>query len=119
MENSNAQKLIKTIQNEVIANGINPSVIVPHLKKLREFALLEQKPAVVKALRLAYEHIEANNDFLIPIPSDEPIDESENISESTNVESFNFMLSLLLDTDNKINIEDSKTYNKLFQEFNA
>ena len=117
MENSNAQSLIKKIQNEVIANGIQADYLIPELKKLREFALLEQKPVIVKALRLAYEHIEANNDFLIPIPSDEPIDEVENETESTNTESFNFMLSLLLDTDNKLNIEDLRNYNKLLQEF--
>lgn len=117
MENSNAQSLIKKIQNEVIANGIQADSLIPELKKLREFALLEQKPAVVKALRLAYEHIEANNDFLIPIPSDEPIEDAENEMYSTNTESFNFMLSLLLDTENKHNIEDLKNYNKLLQEF--
>lgn len=117
MENSNAQSLIKKIQNEVIANGIQADSLIPELKKLREFALLEQKPAVVKALRLAYEHIEANNDFLIPIPSDEPIEDAENEMDSTNTESFNFMLSLLLDTENKHNIEDLKNYNKLLQEF--
>lgn len=117
MENSNAQNLIKKIQNEVIANGINAEYLVPELKKLREFALLEQKPVVVKALRLAYEHIEANNDFLIPIPSDEPIEDAEATVESTNVESFNFMMSLLLDTNNKLNIEDLRAYNKMFQEF--
>lgn len=117
MENSNAQSLIKKIQNEVIANGIQADYLIPELKKLREFALLEQKPVIVKALRLAYEHIEANNDFLIPIPSDEPIDEVENETESTNTESFNFMLSLLLDTDNKLNIEDLRNYNKMLQEF--
>ena len=117
MENSNAQNLIKKIQNEVVANGIQSDYLVPELKKLREFALLEEKPVIVKALRLAYEHIENNNDFLIPIPSDEPIEEVEIVTESTNIESFNFMLSLLLDTENKLNIEDLRNYNKMLQEF--
>ena len=63
MENSNAQKIIKALQAEVISNGIVANTIVPELKKLREFALLEEKPVLVKALRLAYEHIEENNDF--------------------------------------------------------
>lgn len=118
MENSNAQKLIKQIQGEIISNGINSATIVPELKKLREFALLEENPVVVKALRLAYEHIENNNDFLIEIPSDEPVDENEEIEfGSTNTESLNYLLSLMLDLNNKHNIADLKDYNKLMQEF--
>ena len=119
MENSNAQKLIKQIQGDIISSGIVVDTIVPELKKLREFALLEENPVVVKALRLAYEHLEKNNDFLIPIPSDEPVDENE-ISEfnSTNTESLNYLLSLMLDLENKHNIIDLKEYNKLLLEFN-
>lgn len=118
VENSNAQKLIKQIQGEIISNGIDVNVIVPELKKLREFALLEENPVVVKALRLAYEHIEKNNDFLIQIPSDEPVDENEiNEFGSTNTESLNYLLSLMLDLENKHNILDLKDYNKLMLEF--
>jgi len=118
VENSNAQKLIKQIQGEIISNGINVDTIVPELKKLREFALLEENPVVVKALRLAYEHIENNKDFLIEIPSDEPVDENESAEfGSTNTESLNYLLSLLLDLENKHNIVDLKDYNKLMLEF--
>lgn len=118
MENSNAQKLIKQIQGEIISNGIVVENIVTELKKLREFALLEENPVVVKALRLAYEHIENNSDFLIAIPSDEPVDENEiNEFGSTNTESLNYLLSLMLDLENKHNIADLKDYNKLMLEF--
>ena len=118
VENSNAQKLIKQIQGEIISNGIDVNTIVPELKKLREFALLEENPVVVKALRLAYEHIEKNNDFLIQIPSDEPVDENEiNEFGSTNTESLNYLLSLMLDLQNKHNILDLKEFNKLMLEF--
>ena len=118
VENSNAQKIIKNLQSDVIANGIVTEVLVPELKKLREFALLEEKPVLVKALRLAYEHLEANNDFLINIPSDEPVEEDLEVSvTSTNTESFNYFLSLMLDLNNKHNIADLKDYNQQFQEF--
>lgn len=118
MENSNAQKLIKQIQGEIVSNGIVADTIVPELKKLREFALLEENPVVVKALRLAYEHIELNNDFLIEIPSDEPVDENEvNEFSSSNTESLNYLLSLMLDLENKHNISDLKDYNKAMLEF--
>ena len=118
MENSNAQKIIKNLQSEVITNGIVIDTLVPELKKLREFALLEEKPVLVKALRLAYEHIEANNDFLVNIPSDEPIDETiETETNNTNTESFVYFMSLMLDLDNKHNIADLKDYNTQFQTF--
>ncbi|WCM42877.1 hypothetical protein MG290_04110 [Flavobacterium sp. CBA20B-1] len=118
MENSNAQKIIKALQADVVANGIVADNLVPELKKLREFALLEEKPFLVKALRLAYEHIEENNDFLVNIPSDEPIeDEMEINSENTATESFNYFLSLMLDLDNKHNVADLKEYNVQFQQF--
>lgn len=115
MENSNAQKIIKNLQAEVIANGIAVETIIPELKKLREFALLEEKPFLVKALRLAYEHLEEHQNFLINIPSDEPIDEAlDNTTALTNTESFNYFLSLMLDVDNKHNIADIKEYNQQF-----
>lgn len=117
MENSNAQKIIKALQAEVISNGIVSKTIVPELKKLREFALLEEKPVLVKALRLAYEHIDEKNDFLVTIPSDEPIEEDEQINtENSTTESFTYFMSLMLDLDNKHNLADLKEYNQQFLE---
>lgn len=118
MENSNAQKIIKALQAEVISNGIVAKTIVPELKKLREFALLEEKPVLVKALRLAYEHIEENDDFLVNIPTDEPIEEDVEITnDNSSTESFTYFMSLMLDLDNKHNAADLKEYNQQFQQF--
>ena len=118
MENSNAKKIIKNLQVEVITNGIVADTVVPELKKLREFALLEENPVLVKALRLAFEHIEANNDFLVTIPSDEPIeDELDTRTENSNTESFTYFMSLMLDLNNKHNVADIKDYNTQFQSF--
>jgi len=117
VENSNAQKIIKALQAEVISNGIVATSVVPELKKLREFALLEEKPVLVKALRLAYEHIEEKNDFLVNIPSDEPIEEDSEISnENSSTESFTYFMSLMLDLENKHNLADLKEYNQQFQQ---
>lgn len=115
MENSNAQKIIKNLQAEVVANGIVAETIIPELKKLREFALLEEKPFLVKALRLAYEHLEKHQNFLITVPSDEPIDDELPVNaDLTSTESFNYFLSLMLDMDNKHNVADIKEYNQQF-----
>ncbi|MTG98431.1 hypothetical protein NWE55_16295 [Myroides albus] len=124
MENANALKLIKQIQSDLIANGLVVESIVEDLKKLREFALLEEKPVLVKGLRLTYEHIENNQAFLIPIPSDEPIEEGEESTveaskstEKTDLESLQYLLSLFKDVDNKHNLADLREYNSRFQAF--
>lgn len=121
MENPNAQKLIKKVQSDLITNGLIVEDIVADLKKLREYALLEEKPVLVKAIRLTYEHIQNNNGFLIEIPSDEPVEEIEdnlNLLEPTNdLESLNYILSLFKDIENKHNLADLKEYNSKLQDF--
>ncbi|MEC4113936.1 hypothetical protein [Myroides pelagicus] len=125
MENANALKLIKQIQSDLIADGLVVSSIVESLKKLREFALLEEKPVLVKGIRLAYEHIENNHAFLIAIPSDEPVEEEENengseaknTTEQTDLESLQYLLSLFKDVENKHNLADLREYNSRFQAF--
>lgn len=116
MENANALKLIKKIQSDLISDGLVVENIVADLQKLREFALLEEKPVLVKSIRLAYEHIQNNNAFLIAIPSDEPIEEEEATNATTqeaknDLESLQYLLSLYKDINNKHNLEDLKDYN--------
>lgn len=124
MENTNALKLIKKIQSDLIANGLVVDNIVTDLKKLREFALLEEKPVLVKGIRLAYEHLLANEAFLISIPSDEPIedefeDEEINDEPKNDLESLQYLLSLFKDADNKHNLSDLREYNAKLQSFKA
>jgi hypothetical protein len=116
VENANALKLIKKIQSDLISDGLVVENIVADLQKLREFALLEEKPVLVKSIRLAYEHIQNNNAFLIAIPSDEPIEEEEATNATTqeaknDLESLQYLLSLYKDINNKHNLEDLKDYN--------
>lgn len=122
MENPTAQKLIHKIQLDLFKNGFNTDSLVTDLKKLREYALEEQNPVLVKAIRLAYEHIEENGAFLIGIPDDEPLEgENENteinVSSENNVESLEYLLSLFTDLKNKNNISDLREYNKAFQAY--
>jgi len=116
VENANALKLIKKIQSDLISDGLVVENIVADLQKLREFALLEEKPVLVKSIRLAYEHIQNNNAFLIAIPSDEPIEEEETTNATAqeaknDLESLQYLLSLYKDINNKHNLEDLKDYN--------
>lgn len=115
MENSKANKLIHELLEEVKSNGINQDFLVPELQKLRTFALEENKPSVVKSLRLAYEHLAKNNSFEIAIPDDEPIDEASNIEKVYGRESLEYYLSLFLDLNNRHNLSDIKEYNEKLQ----
>lgn len=121
MENRYAQKLLEKIQKDLIKNNFEVASIVEDLKKVRVYSLEEQNPVVTKALRLAYEHLAANNSFLIGIPDDEPLDEETEattvISKENDLESFEYFLSLLTDLTKKNNLLDLKEYNKAFVAF--
>ena len=122
VENPTAQKLIHKIQLDLFKKGFDASTLVGDLKKLREYALEEQNPVLVKAIRLTYEHIEANDAFLIAIPDDEPIEGFEDnatgsASSENNLESLEYLLNLFTDLKNKNNLSDLKDYNNAFLAF--
>lgn len=122
MENPSAQKLINKIQLDLFKKGFDAEVLIADLKKLREYSLEEQNPVLTKAIRLAYEHLEANGAFLIPIPDDEPLEEGEEVTKSTaatenDLESLEYLISLFSDLSHKNNLLDLKEYNKAFLEF--
>lgn len=120
MKNKKAIELIDKILEDLDRTGINTETLIDSIKALRAYALEEQVPLVVKTLRLTYEHIEANDSFLIPMPKEEveegeeeqeqPISEAE---EATPLESLKYLLSLLKNLNNKINIADLKEYRDL------
>ncbi|MFI1770946.1 hypothetical protein [Thalassobellus citreus] len=119
MENNKAIKLIDKILANLDETGINTEALIEDIKALREFALEAQIPLVVKVLRLTYEHIEANESFLIPILDDEPIEEEGVVLEadSNPVESLKYLISLIKNLDNKMNIADLKEYRDLLNNY--
>jgi hypothetical protein len=122
VENPSAQKLINKIQLDLFKTGFNAETIVTDLKKLREYSLEENIPVLTKALRLTYEHIEANGAFLVPIPDDEPLDGEEMVSDvapgtENNLESLEYLISLFSDLSHKNNMSDLREYNKALLEF--
>lgn len=121
MENKNAQKILDTAIAALNNKKFDASALVEDLKKVREFALIEENPTVTKALRLAYEHLDNNDAFLIAIPEDdaieddaEEIDSEPTFQEENDLESLAYFLSLFLDIEKKNNILDLKEYNALF-----
>ncbi len=119
MENKKAIKLIDKILNNLDKTGINTDTLIEDIKALREYALEEQIPLVVKVLRLTYEHIEANETFLIPILDDEPIDDENVVTEADSdpIESLKYLISLIKNLDNKMNIADLKEYRDLLNNY--
>jgi hypothetical protein len=108
LENKKAIKLVDKILNNLDKTGINAETLIDDIKELRSYALEEQIPLVVKVLRLTYEHIEQTNSFFIPIPNDDEVEEDN--MENEPVESLKYLLSLIKNLNNKINVSDLKDY---------
>ncbi|MXN89766.1 hypothetical protein GR160_00865 [Flavobacterium sp. Sd200] len=122
MENPSAQKLINKIQLDLFKKGFDAEVLIADLKKLREYSLEENNPVLTKAIRLTYEHLEANGAFLIPIPDDEPLEDEELVTDEApanenNLESLEYLINLFSDLSHKNNILDLREYNKAFLAF--
>ncbi|WP_396141284.1 hypothetical protein [Flavobacterium sp.] len=122
MENKKALQLIEKNLKELAKNKFSVTSIVADLKTVRELTLDLQNPVVTKSLRLASEHLENNDAFLIAIPADEPIDADATanevyFSEANNIESLQYYLSLFIDLSKKNNLLDIKEYNKAFLSF--
>ena len=114
MENQKAQKLLNKIQRDLIRNGIIINTLVEDLKELRTFAVEEENPLLTKVIRLTYEHIEEYETFAIPIPEDEPLDDAEEETPiegtATPQESLDYLLSLISESNNKLNILELREY---------
>ena len=117
MENKAAIKLIDKILANLDKTGINTDKLIDDIKQLRTYALEAEIPLVVKVLRLTYEHIEENSSFLIPMLVDEDDAEVEVEVENESVESLKYLLSLIKNLNNKINISDLKEYRELLNNF--
>ena len=118
MENKAAIKLIDKILANLDKTGINTDKLIDDIKQLRTYALEAEIPLVVKVLRLTYEHIEENSSFLIPILVDEDDDDDAEVEvENESVESLKYLLSLIKNLNNKINVSDLKEYRELLNNF--
>ena len=129
MENKEAIKIIETLHKEVESFGIKikKDLIIEELKKVREIALKEEAPRMVKAARLIFEHIEAYNAFNIAMLSDEPIEgfDDSNLGTESDIEeneeaqkeSLLYLLSIMKDPSNRMNASDLKEYNILLKSY--
>ena len=83
---------------------------IENLKDLRELALKEQDPLVVKVLRLTYEFIEENKVFDVQAQYEEDEEGNEYPIEIEDKDNLLYLLNLLKNAEHKINREEIKDY---------
>ena len=93
MRTEKANALIEKAITIVEKEGIVVDKIVTLLQDARGFALKEEDPLVTRALRLAWQHLEANDTFAVDL--------AEDIEDET--ENFIYFLSLCAKCENEIN----------------
>lgn len=117
MENKTTLLLIDKILADLDKTGINTDVLIDDIKQLRAYALEAEVPLVVKVLRLTYEHIEATGSFMIPMLEDDSDEEMEVDVEHDPVESLKYLIALIGNLKNKMNIADLKEYRDLLNAY--
>lgn len=129
MKNPKAIKLIDKILDDLDRNGIITNTLVNDLQELRPYAVEEKQPVIAKAIRLTFEHVSANETFDIPIPEDEPIQDLEVDYEMELVEVKNepvkvkpkesliYLISLMKDCENRLNLQEIREYNRAMTEY--
>ncbi len=105
-----ANQKLDAIISKVEQHGVEAPSLVQDLKDLRESALLEQDPLVVKVLRLTYEFLEENNAFDVEAQYEEDEEGNEYPIEIDDKENLLYLLNLLKNAEHKINREEIKDY---------
>ena len=105
-----ANNQLDAIIAKVDKNGILAEGLVNDLKELRELALKEQDPLVVKVLRLTYEYLSEREAFDVQGQYEEDEEGSEYPLEIEDKDNLLYLLYLLKNADHKINREEIKDY---------
>lgn len=110
MKTATANKQLESIIAKVEKEGVLASGLIDDLKGLREIALKEEDPLVVKVLRLTYEFLEDRKGFDVQGQFDEDEEGNEYPMEIEDNENLVYLLNLLLNAEHKINREEIKDY---------
>lgn len=110
MKTAIANKKLEEIIAKVEKGGVLYAGIVDDLKELREQALKEQDPLVVKVLRLTYEFLQENESFDVQAQYEEDEEGNEYPIEIEDQENLLYLLNLLKNAEHKINREEIKDY---------
>lgn len=120
MESKKANQLINQLIKDIDTSGIQAEKLVGSLKNLRVLAVEEKLPVVAKALRLTYEHLEEYETFVAPIPQEEVFDEEGELIEQEKVtgsDSLVYLMNLIKNCDNKLNLSEIREYNEYLEDF--
>lgn len=105
-----ANNKLDAIIAKVEKNGILADGLIADLKELREIALKEADPLVVKVLRLTYEYLTEREAFDVQAQFEEDEEENEYPIEIEDLDNLLYLLNLLKSADHKINREEIKDY---------
>ena len=107
---------LDSIIEKVEKKGLGAKGLIEDLKELRELALKEQDPLVVKVLRLTYEFLTEKEDFSVQAQFEEDEEGNEYPLEIDDKENLLYLLNLLKNADHKINREEIKDYRTALKE---
>lgn len=98
---------------EKINNDFDIAETIEALKNIRQVALEEEDPLLVRVFRQTYEYLEENECFDYTVEKEyeenEEGEEEETIkAPGTDVENLTYLLSLILKSDNRFNREEIK-----------
>mgnify|MGYP006439044125 CR=1 FL=1 len=110
MDNKKTIKKLDKIIDDVEQNGILYSSLADSLKELREMVVKDDLPVLAKVIRLTYQHLEEFEDFYIPIPEDEPLEEDQEKENVKGKESILYLMNLIKHYENKFNQEEIRQY---------
>jgi hypothetical protein len=110
MKTLRANQKLEQIIADVEKTGLEAPKLIDDLKELREMALLEQDPLVVKSLRLTYEFLQENECFDVEAQYEEDEEGNEYPIEIEDKDNLLYFLNLLKNAEHKINREEIKDY---------
>ena len=116
MKTQDANDKLDAILSKVEKKGVEAPKLIETLKELRNIALQEQDPLVVKTLRLMYEFIEENKNFNVQAQYEEDDEGNEYPLEIEDTENLVYLLTLLKDAEHNINREEIKDYRTVLKE---
>jgi len=89
--------------------------IIAELQLLREQALIEKDPLVVKVIRLTYEFLKENDCFNVKAQYEEDEEGNEYPIELDDKENLLYLLNLLKNAEHKVNREEIKDYRTILK----
>lgn len=106
LANEKLDLIIKLVDKK----GLDNPKLIEELGSLREIALDEKDPLVVKVLRLTKSYLSENKTFDIEAQYEEDEEGNEYPIEIDDKENLSYLLSLLKNAEHKVNREEIKDY---------